>query len=188
MKTTHAQTPTKILTPQMMAICLAVALPGCYFGSDAQYSQRQAQKRNEAATQGMREATMQSPRGLTLGGDDLRQRLVERTWISEYERFPNGAIGPYQTYDYYRQDGQFIHGHNWVYGEPVPKPGDYWRVDGARLCVLHQAMSAQPACYTVTQGARQALQFYIDAPGTANHGLLTRVIDRNEAGPPKLKP
>jgi hypothetical protein len=72
MKTTHAPTHTNILTPLMIAICLAVALPGCYYGSDAQYSQRQAQKRNEAGTQGMREATMQTPRGLTLEGDALQ--------------------------------------------------------------------------------------------------------------------
>lgn len=186
MNTTQGNTSRELLTLRILPICLALVLPGCYYGSDAQYSQRQAQKRNEIATQGMREATKQTPRGTPLEGDALLRRLVERTWIKEYERFPNGAIGPYRTYDYYRQDGQFIRGHNWVYGEPVAVPGDSWRVEGPRLCVLHQAMSAQPACYTVTQDARLALQFYIDAPGTANHGLLTRVIERSEAGPPKL--
>lgn len=186
MTPTPVDTHTARLTPRMLALGLALALPGCYYGSDAQYAQRQAQQRNEAATQGMRAATSQTPRGTALEGDALRQRLVERTWISEYERFPNGAIGPYRTYDYYRQDGQFIRGHNWVYGEPTPVAGDYWRIEGPRLCVLHQAMSAQPACYSVSQDAQQALQFYIDAPGTANHGLLTRVIKRSEAGPPKL--
>jgi hypothetical protein len=164
---------------------LAATLTGCYPGSDAQYSQRQAAARDAAATQAMRTATAQRTRGIAIAGDALRQRLVERTWISEYEKFPNGARGPYRTYDYFRQDGQFIRGHNWVYGDPVPVPGDYWRVDGPRLCILNQTMSAQPACYAVALDAGQALQLYIDAPGTPNHGLLTRVIERSIAGPPK---
>ncbi len=168
--------------------CLATTLAGCDPGSDAQYAQHQALKRNAAATEAMRTATAQRPQGSAMAGDALRRHLVERTWISEYPRFPNGAQGPYRTYDYFRQDGQFILGHNWVYGEPVAVPGDYWRIEGPRLCVLHQAMSAQPKCYTAALDARQALQLYIDAPGSANHGLLTRVIERSEAGPPKLDP
>lgn len=166
--------------------CLATTLAACYPGGDGQYSLRQAEKRNAVATEAMRSATAQTSHGSALAGDALRRHLVERTWISEFPQFPNGTQGPYRTYDYFRQDGQFIRGHNWVYGEPVPEAGDYWRIEGPRLCVLHQAMSAQPKCYTAALDERQALQFYIDAPGSANHGLLTRVIKRSEAGPPQL--
>lgn len=46
-------------------------------------------------------------------------------------------------------------------------------------------MSHETKCYTLALAAKQAIQVYIDAPGTPNHGLLTRVIRRSDAGPPK---
>ncbi len=166
-------------------ILLTATLAACYPGSDAVYAQRQAAERQAVVTQNLRAATAQTPRGTPVEGVALRALVAERTWISEYERFPDGSPGPHRTYDYFREDGQFIWAHTWVYGEAKAMAGDYWRVEGSRLCWRNQRMWQEAKCYTVALDAKAGIQLYIDAPGTPNHGLLTRVIKRSEAGPPK---
>lgn len=167
-------------------ILLAATLTACYSGSDAIYAQRQAAERHAAATQSLRAATAQTARGAAVEGEALRKLVAGRTWISEYERFPDGSPGPHRTYDYFREDGQFIWAHNWVHGEAKAVAGDQWRVQGPRLCITHQHLSREAKCHTVALDTKQAIQLYIDTPGTPNHGLLTRVITRSEAGPPQI--
>ncbi len=163
---------------------ITLHLTACYPGSDAQYATRQSEERQAESTRALRAATAQAAPGSPLTGAALRDQVLERTWSSEFARFPNGDAGPYRTYDYFRRDGQFIWAHNWIYGEDKAVPGDRWRVDGARLCIVHQHFSHQEKCYTAALDAHGALQLYIDAPGTPNHGLLTRVIRHRLAGPP----
>lgn len=163
---------------------VTLILTACYPGSDARYATRQSEERQVESTRALRAASEQTPRGSPLTGAALRERVMERTWSSEFERFPNGDAGPYRTYHYFRQDGQLIWVHNWIYGEAKAVPGDRWRVEETRLCMVHQHFSHQENCYTMALDARGALQLYIDAPGTPNHGLITRVIRNSLAGPP----
>lgn len=134
----------------------------------------------------MRLATAQTVRGKAVAGEALRQLVSERTWVAHYEIFPDGAKGQYRTYEYFRQDGQFIWAHNWHYGEPRAVAGDRWRVDGERLCIVHRHFSHREKCYTVALDAEGVIQLYIDAPGTPDHALLTRRVRNTARGAPEI--
>ncbi|MBZ0089500.1 MAG: hypothetical protein K8H90_03870 [Thermoanaerobaculia bacterium] len=114
--------------------------------------------------------------------------MSERTWISEYETFPDGGKGTYRTYDYFRRDGHLVWVDNWIHREPRSDPADRWRVDGPRLCFVNGRFSREEKCFTVALDAQEAIQLYIDAPGTSNHELLTRVIRQTAAGAPRVTP
>lgn len=167
------------------AVALVLVLGACHHGSDAIYAQRQAEQRNAEATQDLRLATQQTARGAPLAGEALRALVAGRTWVSEFGAFPNGSPGSFRTQEYFREDGQFIWAHNWIQGEASAVPGDTWQVDGDRLCIRHQYWSQDVRCYSAAVGAQGEIQLYIDAPGTPNHGLLTRTIGHTQAGPPQ---
>lgn len=171
-----------------MLITILLSTSGCYPGSDNQYAQAQAKARAAEATRSLRLATQQTVRGRPVAGPEIKKLVSERTWIKEYPRFPNGEPGPHRTYEYFRQDGQFIWADNWIYRAFKPVAGDRWRVDGDRdrLCVLHQHYSHIEKCYSVALDANNGIQLYIDEPGEANHGLITRTIRQTIAGAPEL--
>lgn len=170
----------------MLLTCLlSPSLSGCYPGSDNQYAQAQARARAAEWTRSARLSTQQTVRGRPVAGEELVNRVSERTWISEYQGFPNKEPGTHRTYDYFRKDGQFFWSDNWIYNKFEVVAENRWRVDGPRLCVLNQHYSHIEKCYTAALDAQQGIQLYIDAPGEANHGLLTRTIRLTTQGAPQ---
>jgi hypothetical protein len=161
------------------------ALLGCEaFRSDAENFSRQRRAEHGRAVAGMRAATARTARGADVAGDALTRLVSGRTHVFEYGTAPGGRPGRYVEYGYFRRDGRFVYRNTEWATNPDGRDGDRWRVDGARLCILNGAFSADERCYRLAVQPDARVQYYVADPGADTDGLLTKITDRIVEGPP----
>ena len=175
--------------PPFLASCLGLLLacsllPGCAPYGDGAYAQKQHRREVERRTADMRLATDQVRRGDDLADDDLVQALAGRTLVQRYAGFPNGQRGEFVQYRYFAADGRLQIVDNWLEPSGSAERGDWWKVDGPRLCLLQHGYSETPSCYRMARTSAGALQWYVDDPEQPYHGLLTVVSAEFIEGPP----
>lgn len=166
-----------LLTP----LCL---LQGCGPYGDGAYAQKQHRREVERRTADMRLATDQVKRGADLVGEDLRQALSGRTLVQRYASFPNGQRGEFVQYRYFAAEGRLRVVDNWLEPTGSADRGDWWKVEGPRLCLLQHGYSSTPSCYRMARTPAGALQWYVDDAERSYHGLLTVVSTEFIEGPP----
>jgi hypothetical protein len=165
-------------------ILCVLLLGGCGPYGDGAYASRQHRKEVERRTAGMRAATAQVTRGEDLAGAALVEVLAGRTMVQRYESFPNGQRGKFLQYRHFAADGSLLVVNNWLEPSGTPPRGDWWKVEGERVCTLHNAFSQTPSCYRVAREDDGTIQWYVDNPGQDYHGLLTIVAREWLDGPP----
>lgn len=170
----------------LVAVLLLVAPTlGCEaFRSDAENFSRQRRAEHSRAVAGMRSATQQTTRGTDVAGDALTRMVSGRTHVFEYGSAPGGRAERYVEYSYFRPDGRFVYRNTQWATNPDGRDGDYWRVDGPRLCVLNGSFSADEHCYRLAEQRDGRVQYYIAQPGDDADGLLTKITNRIVDGPP----
>lgn len=175
----------KVTLRLVCAGLLMPALAACTLKSDAQYASDQSRQRNEQAVRGMQAATQQTTRGQDLSGSALTAALAGKTLVDRYQRSPYGRAEPYVVQKHFASDGRFV-----VVDQPreygaLTNDQDRWRVDGPRLCIKGPPSQSEWKCYRMAVTSDGALQWFIDAPGTPSHGLLTIVTREILNGPPR---
>ena len=167
-------------------LALALVATGCEaFYSDSENFSRQARAEHDRRVAGMRAATAQTPAGAPVAGDALRALLAGRTHVSVYEFSPGGKHERYVEYQYFVPDGRFVYLNTSWATDPNGRPGDTWRVDDPRLCILNQSFGSDEHCYTIAVTPAGHVQYFIHQPGADTHGLLTREVTIVEDGPPR---
>jgi hypothetical protein len=166
----------------------ACLLAGCGPYGDGAYAQKQHRREVARRTADMRLATAQVQRGEELVGEDLRRVLAGRTLVQRYASFPNGRQGEFVQYRYFAADGRLQVVDNWLEPSGSEPRGDWWKVEGPRLCLLHQGFSSTPSCYRMARTPAGALQWYVDDPEQPYHGLLTVISTEFLEGPPPEVP
>ncbi len=167
------------------SLALSTLLLGaCAPYGDAAHASRQHRKEVERRTADMRVATNQVTRGADLVGAALVEALTGRTMVQRYASFPDGRRGEFLQYRHFAADGSLQVVDNWLEPSGGEPRGDWWKVEGARICTLHHAFSQTPSCYRVARARDGALQWYVDNPGLEYHGLLTIVAREWLDGPP----
>lgn len=156
------------------ALAIIVSLAGCW-QSDQETFARKWESDRRHRIDGMRAATAQHARGIAVEGDALIAMLEDTTHESVFTHGPSGAPGPYVERSYFGPGGRFIYTNSAWAQDPEGREGDWWRVDGARLCILNQAMSRDPQCFTIARRPDGRVQYYVDDPGADSHGLLTKI-------------
>jgi hypothetical protein len=169
-----------ILTP---CVLLLVA---CGPYGDGAYSSQQHNKSVQRTIAGMRTATDQTVRGEDLAGAALIAVLSGRTMVKRYEGFPNGRKGEFVTYRYFAANGTLQVVDNWTNPSGSKPRGDWWKVEGHRVCILNRGFSETPSCYRVARARDGALQWYIDNPGGDYHGLYSIEAKEWIEGPPPV--
>ena len=169
-------------------VAIAALTLGCdMFRSDAENAQRRAAAEHARRVAAMQEATRQTPAGTPVAGDDLRALVRGRTHVSIYEQSPGGRHERYVEYFYFRPDGRLVYVNTLWATRAEAEPGDRWRVDGPRLCLVNRWLGPEERCYDIAVTPAGRVQWFIDRPGTDVHGLLTRVVDVVQEGPPQLE-
>jgi hypothetical protein len=159
---------------------------GCEaFYSDSENFSRRARAEHDRRVAGMRAATAETPAGGPVVGDALRTLLQGRTHVSEYGFSPGGKHERYVEYHYFAADGRFVYTNTSWATDPNGRPGDTWRVDGPRLCIVNQSFGPDAHCYTIAVTPAGHVQYFIDQPGADTHGLLTREVTIVTDGPPR---
>jgi len=167
------------------ALLLITSTLGCEaFRSDAENFSRQRSAERARAVAGMQAATRQTTRGTDVVGEALTRMVSGRTHVFEYGTAPGGRAGRYVEYSYFRPDGRFVYRNTDWATDSAGRDGDRWRVDGARLCVLNGAFSADEHCYQLAVQPDGRVQYYVADPGSEYDGLLTKITDRIVDGPP----
>jgi hypothetical protein len=138
----------------------------------------------------MRARSAEYERGTDLAGRTLVDTLSGRTLVYRYRASPGGYAADTVIYRYFRSDGHFeyIDSTTVFLNLGSSMPGDYWKVDGAHLCVKRQLYRSKPFCYLVARTDDGAIQFYVDDPGGPEHNLLTVVTREIIEGPPPALP
>jgi hypothetical protein len=171
-----------------LALAIAAVVAACGPMSDSATHQRQAERERKAGVRAMQAATAQTARGREIGGDELRILVSGKTHVSQYERGPGGAQGPYIEYSWFRPDGRFVYMNSLWALDPEGKEGDAWRVDGDALCIRNSSFTSEEQCYRLALTPDGKIQYYIHQPGEDSHGLLTKIPDRVIDGPPPPRP
>jgi len=167
-----------------LALALLPLLSACGPYGDGAAASRANRRDAERRADDMRVATQQTVRGDDLAEESLTAALSDKTVVSRYASFPSGRAGRYVVYRHYRADGRFVWIDNGANPAGDEASDDYWKVHGARLCVLHRSYSEDETCYCVARMRDGGLQFYIDDPGGQYHELLTVVSHEVLDGPP----
>ena len=175
------------MAPRALVLAaLALVAFGCEaFHSDAENFARQRRAERARAVAGMRAATAQTARGSDVAGDALVRLVSGRSHVFVYGVSPSGRAARYAESSHFRSDGGFVYRNTEWALDPAGRPGDHWRVDGPRLCILNGAFSADEHCYRLAVQPDGRVQYYIADPGETD-GLLTKITDRIVEGPADL--
>ena len=164
---------------------LLVLLVGCEaFHSDSENFIRQQRAECDRRVAGMRAATAQTAAGSFVAGDALAKLVEGHTHVFVYGTTPGGRAERYVEYSFFSPGGHFVYMNTEWAKNPSGREDDHWRTDGDRLCILGHDFSDQEKCYRLAVQGDRRIQYFISAPGEETDGLLTKVTDAIEDGPP----
>jgi hypothetical protein len=164
------------------AALLLFVLTACQYGDGAAFS-REWEKDRQRRIKEMKAATAEQDRGRAVAGEELRALVSGRTHVFEYGSDPQGKQGRYVEYEYFRPDGAFVFQSTSMQREPAAN--DRWRVDGNRLCIVNTWLTSEEHCFQLALLPNGRIQYFIDKPGDQTHGLLTKVTNTVQEGPPQ---
>jgi hypothetical protein len=169
------------------ALLALVLLAGCEaFRSDSENFIRQQRAERARRLAGMKAATAQTPAGERVSAGAVAKLVEGRTHVFVYQTAPGGLPGPYREYSFFAPGGHFIYMNTAWAKNPAGRDDDRWRADGDRLCILSHDFSSNEKCYRLAVQPDRRIQYFISAPGEETDGLLTKVTDAIEEGPPKV--
>jgi len=165
--------------PLLIAIAV-VGIVGCVPYGDGAAEMRAHRK-------AMRATTTEYEQGTALVGQALVDALSGRTLVFRSRISVGGRETDSVVYRYFGPGGRFVYFDNNMRNVGFSfkyKEGDYWKVNGPRLCTLSQLRSSEPNCYSVARTTDGTIQFYVDDPGGPYHALLTAMTREVIEGPP----